>query len=89
MGCCQGAVRHPLRGPLRHHLTNAVPHTEFLTDPRRRAENQSGKRKCVVVIRQRDRLTLPNAFASEAAALSFIKARVAAKTEIHADEAPS
>jgi len=26
VGCCQGAVRHPLRGPLRHHLINAVPH---------------------------------------------------------------
>lgn len=55
---------------------------------RRRSENQSGKRKCVVVVRQRDGLTLPNAFASEAAAVSFIKARVAAETEIHADEAP-
>ncbi len=55
---------------------------------RRRAENQSGKRKCVVVIRQRDGLNLPAAFASEAAAISFIKARVAAETEIHADEAP-
>lgn len=54
---------------------------------RRRSENPSGKRKCVVVIRQRDGLTLPNAFASEAAAVSFIKARVAAETEIHADEA--
>jgi len=40
-------------------------------------------------VRQRDGLTLPNAFASEAAAASFIKARVAAETEIHADEASS
>ena len=54
---------------------------------RRRTENQSGKRKCVVVVRQRDGMTLPNAFASEAAAASFIRARVAAETEIHADEA--
>ena len=33
-------------------------------------------------------MTLPAAFATEAAALSFIRARVAAETEIHADEAP-
>jgi len=54
---------------------------------RRRTENQSGKRQCVVVVRQRDGLTLPGAFPSEAAALSFIRARVAAETEVHADEA--
>jgi transposase-like protein len=53
---------------------------------RRRAENQSGKRKCIVVIRQRDGRTLPAAFPSEAAALSFIRDRVAAETEIHTDE---
>ncbi|NOG72666.1 IS1595 family transposase [Roseicella sp. DB1501] len=56
---------------------------------RRLAVNQTGKRKCVVVIRQRDSLTLPTAFPSEAAALSFIRSRVAAETEIHADEASS
>jgi hypothetical protein len=56
---------------------------------RRRAKNQSGKRKCVVVVRQRDGQVLPAAFASEDAALSFIRARVAAKTEIHTDEARS
>jgi hypothetical protein len=32
-------------------------------------------------------MTLPAAFASEAAAASFIRARVAAETETHADEA--
>ena len=53
---------------------------------RRRSENQSGKRRSVVVVRQRDGRTLPAAFPSEPAALSFIKARVAAETEIHADE---
>jgi hypothetical protein len=42
---------------------------------RRRVENLSGKRKCVVLVRQRDGLTLPMPFASEAATVSFIKAR--------------
>jgi len=55
---------------------------------RRRAENRSGKRRPVaVVVRQRDGLTLPAAFSGEAAAVSFIRARVAARTELHADEA--
>ena len=48
--------------------------------------NQNGKRQCVVVIRERDGQTLPSVFPSEAAAQSFIKARVAAGTEIMADE---
>lgn len=49
-------------------------------------DNQNGKRKCVVVIKERDGHTVPAAFASEAAALSFIKSRVARGTEIQADE---
>ena len=56
---------------------------------RRRTENQSGKRQVVVVVRQRDGMTLPAAFPSEAAAVSFIRARVAVETEIHTDEATS
>lgn len=55
---------------------------------RRFTENQSGKRKVVVVIRERGGNTLPGVFTSEAAALSFIRNRVAKDTVVHADEAP-
>jgi transposase-like protein len=44
---------------------------------RRLRQNQSGKRKTVVVIRERDGKTLPGAFASEVAALNFIRTRIA------------
>jgi transposase-like protein len=44
---------------------------------RRLAENRSGKRKVVVVMRERDGRTLPNVFASEDAAVSFIQRRIA------------
>jgi transposase-like protein len=54
---------------------------------RRLYENRSGKRKCVVVIRERNGRTLPGVFPTEAAALNFIRARVAKGTTIHADEA--
>jgi transposase-like protein len=56
---------------------------------RRLAKNQNGKRQCVVVIRERDGHVLPEAFASESAAMSFIRAKVAADTEIMTDEASS
>jgi hypothetical protein len=48
---------------------------------------QSGKRKVVVVIRERDGKTLPGVFASEVAALNFIRTRIAKGTEVYADEA--
>jgi hypothetical protein len=51
--------------------------------------NKSGKRKVVVVIREHGGETLPGVFKSEGAALSWIKARVAAGTTLHADEAGS
>jgi transposase-like protein len=54
---------------------------------RRLRQNQSGKRKTVVVIRERDGKTLPGVFASEGAALSFIRTRIARGTEVYADEA--
>jgi hypothetical protein len=44
---------------------------------RRLRQNQSGKRKVVVVIRERDGKTLPGVFASEVAALNFIRTRIA------------
>src|SRR5271168_4822014 len=56
---------------------------------RRFAANQSGKRKAVVVIRERGGNTLPAVFRSEGAALSFIKSRIAKGTTVNADEAGS
>jgi transposase-like protein len=54
---------------------------------RRLRTNQSGKRKVVVVIREREGKTLPGVFKSEAAALNFIRTRIARGTEVYADEA--
>jgi transposase-like protein len=48
--------------------------------------NQSGKRKAVVVIRERGGNTLPAVFRSEKHALSFIKKRIAKGTVVSADE---
>jgi len=56
---------------------------------RRLAKNQTGKRRVVVVVRERGGQTLPGVFANEAAALAFIRARVAKETILHADEASS
>jgi transposase-like protein len=56
---------------------------------RRLAENQSGKRQVVVIVRERDGRTIPEVFKSESAALGFITRRVAKGTEIVADEAGS
>ncbi len=53
---------------------------------RRLAHNQSGKRKAVVVIRERDGNSLPAVFRTEGQALSWVKARVAKGTMLHADE---
>jgi transposase-like protein len=53
---------------------------------RRLARNQTGKRQCVVVVRQRDGRTLPAAFPSETAALSFIRHRVEKGTALFADD---
>ena len=55
---------------------------------RRLAENQSGKRKVFVVMRERGGRTLPSVFASEDAAVAFIRTRIAKGTEVHADESP-
>jgi transposase-like protein len=53
---------------------------------RRLRQNRSGKRKTVVVIRERDGKTLPGVFASEGAALNFIRTRIARGTTVYADE---
>ncbi len=63
-------------------------HKENRVD-RRLLRNQNGKRKCVVVIRQRDGRTMPQAFPSEGAATTFIRNHVAGGTEIMTDEASS
>jgi transposase-like protein len=56
---------------------------------RRLRRNQSGKRKVVVVIRERGGKTLPGVFRNEADALHFIRQRVAPQTTLYADEATS
>jgi hypothetical protein len=54
---------------------------------RRLAANQSGKRQSVVIIRERNGNSLPMAFKSESAALSWIKSRILPGTQVNADEA--
>jgi transposase-like protein len=56
---------------------------------RRLSENKSGKRKVVVVIRERGGETLPGVFNSEGAALSWVRSRVEKGTVLHADESPA
>ena len=54
---------------------------------RRLSSNQTGKRKVVVIMRERNGSTLPLTFKSEADALPAIAARVEIGSTIHADEA--
>lgn len=54
---------------------------------RRLSENRSGKRKVVVVIRERGGETLPGVFKSEHDALRWVAHRVRKGTVLHADEA--
>jgi hypothetical protein len=56
---------------------------------RRRFRNQNGKRKVVVIVRERNGSSLPAVFKSESHALNFIRRRVAKGTIINADEAGS
>ena len=56
---------------------------------RRLAGNQSGKRRVVVVVRERGGNTLPAVFKSEKSAMNFLKSRVAPGTILNADEAGS
>jgi len=63
-------------------------HVENRRD-RRLARNQNGKRKVVVIVRERDGNSVPAVFASEGKALAFIKERVGKGSTIHADEASS
>src|SRR5271169_6655904 len=50
---------------------------------RRKRANQTGKRKAVVVIRERGGKTVPGVFRSEAEALGFIRTRIAPKTTLY------
>jgi hypothetical protein len=54
---------------------------------RRLGFNQSGKRKVVVIVRERGGNSVPAVFKTEAQAISFITRRVAKGTTINADEA--
>ena len=56
---------------------------------RRRSENQSGKRRVVVAMRERGGRTLPQVFTGEEAAVSVIRQRIAQGTVVHADESPA
>ena len=56
---------------------------------RRLAKNQNGKRRVVVVVRERGGRTLPAVFRCESAALGWIASRVSRDTKIVADEAAS
>ena len=56
---------------------------------RRVTGNQSGKRRCVVIVRERNGNSVPAVFGSEAQALNFIQSRVAKGTIVNADAAPA
>jgi transposase-like protein len=56
---------------------------------RRLAKNQTGKRKVVVIARERGGITLPAVFKTEAESVSWLSSRIAKGTKIVADEAPS
>jgi len=51
--------------------------------------NMSGKRQCVVIVRERSGRSVPAVFKAEGAALTWIKSRVLDGTTLNADEAPS
>jgi transposase-like protein len=63
-------------------------HVENRVD-RRLARNQNGKRRVVVIMRERKGRTLPFVFKSEVQALDTIESRVHPNAIIHADEASS
>lgn len=56
---------------------------------RRLVRNQNGKRKVVVIVREREGNSLPAVFGSEAQARDFIRHRVAKGTTVNVDEAGS
>ncbi len=56
---------------------------------RRLSENRTGRRKVVVIVRERHGNSVPAVFASEGSALSWIKSRIEPGTVVNADEAGS
>ena len=56
---------------------------------RRRRFNQSGKRKAVVIVRERNGNSVPAVFRTEGQALGFIKSRIAKGTLVNADSSPN
>ena len=56
---------------------------------RRRHSNMSGKRKAVVVIRERGGNTIPAVFSTEGQAIRFIQSRIKPGTIVNADESPA
>src|SRR6185312_14416282 len=56
---------------------------------RRLAANQSGKRKAVIIVRERGGNSVPAVFKSEKAALNFIRTRIAPGTLVNAEESPN
>src|SRR5271168_2924900 len=53
---------------------------------RRLLRNQNGKRKAVIVIRERNGSTLPAVFRTEGQALNWVRSRIAKGTVVNADE---
>ena len=56
---------------------------------RRYSENQTGKRKAVVIVRERGGNSVPAVFKTEGQAIRFIQARIAPGTIVNADESPA
>jgi transposase-like protein len=56
---------------------------------RRLASNQTGKRKAVIIVRERSGNSVPAVFQSESQALSFIAQRIAKGSTVHADSSPA
>ena len=56
---------------------------------RRLAQNQTGKRKVVIIVRERNGNSVPAVFKTEGAAQNWIKSRIAKGTIVNADEAAS
>jgi hypothetical protein len=56
---------------------------------RRLVRNQNGKRKVIVIVRERGGNSIPAVFRSEGGAQSFIRSRIAKDTTVNADEANS
>jgi transposase-like protein len=56
---------------------------------RRFALNQNGKRKAVIIIRERNGNSVPAVFRTEGQALKFVRSRIAKGTVVNADESPN